>query len=70
MEGEGGGEDEGGERDAVGHQDEGEEPPSTWSDFAKLRGADGLQCNVHFAINQSFVVVYIFLVSFFIYREL
>ena len=32
----GGGEDEGGEGDAVGHQDEGEEPPSAWTNSSKL----------------------------------
>ena len=36
VEGEGGGEDEGGEGDAVGHQDEGEEPPSAWTHSPKL----------------------------------
>ena len=36
MEGEAGGEDEGGEGDAVGHQDEGEEPPSAWTYSPKL----------------------------------
>ena len=40
VEGEGGGEDEGGERVAVGYQDEGEESPSTWPNNAKLRGSD------------------------------
>ena len=40
MEGEGGGEDEGGEGVAVGYQDEGEESPSTWPNNAKLRGSD------------------------------
>ena len=35
VEGEGGGEDEG-EGDAVGHQDEGEEPPTAWQDSPKL----------------------------------
>ena len=29
-------EGEGGEGDAVGHQDEGEEPPSAWTDCPKL----------------------------------
>ena len=36
VEGEGGGEDKGGEGDAVGHQDEGEEPPSARPDNAIL----------------------------------
>ena len=36
MEGEGGGEDEGGEGDAVGHQVEGEDFLAAWSDIAKL----------------------------------
>ena len=40
VEGEGGGEDEGGEGAAVGYQDEGEESSSTWPDNAKLRGSD------------------------------
>ena len=39
VEGGGGGEDAGGEGDAVGHQDEGEEPPSAWSD-SKLNQSD------------------------------
>ena len=38
--GEGGGEDEGGEGDAVGHQDEGEEPPSAWTHSTKLISFD------------------------------
>ena len=29
-------EGEGGEGDAVGHKDEGEEPPSAWSDSSEL----------------------------------
>ena len=33
---EGGGEDEGGEGDAVGYQDERKEPPSAWTHSPKL----------------------------------
>ena len=40
MPNKGGGEDEGGEGDAVGHQDEGEEPPSAWTHSTKLISFD------------------------------